>query len=40
MVDLVSIQNIDFEDDEKNSFENVFEIMNMSQILNVLGNEL
>ena len=36
----VSDQNIDFEDVENYSFENMFEIVNMSQMLNVLGNEL
>jgi len=36
----VSDQNMDIEDVENNSFENMFEMANMSQILNVLGNEL
>jgi len=33
----VSDQNIDFECVENDSFENMFETMNMSQMLNVLG---
>jgi len=37
MVDLI---NIDFEDFENYYFENMFEMANMSQMLNVLGNEL
>jgi len=37
MVDLI---NIDFEDVENYYFENMFEMANMSQMLNVLGNEL
>jgi len=36
----VSDQNIDFEDVKNDSFENVFEFKNMSQMLNALGNEL
>jgi len=39
LVKNVSDQNIDFEDVE-NSFENMFKIANMNQMLNVLGNEL
>jgi len=35
----VSYQNIDVEDVENYSFENLFEIANMSQMLNVVGNE-
>jgi len=43
MMDLVkkqSKQAIDFEDDENYSYKNMFEMANMSQMLNVLGNEL
>ena len=36
----VSDQNIDFEEVENYSLENIFEVTNMSQMLNVLGNEL
>jgi len=36
----VSDQNIDFEDVEYDSFENISEMANMSQMLNVLGDEL
>jgi len=35
-----SDQNIDFKDVENDSFENMSEMGNMSQMLNVLGNEL
>jgi len=35
--EVVSDQNIDFEDTENDSFKNTFEITNMSQMLNVLG---
>jgi len=40
MMDLVkkqSKQAIDFEDAENYSYENMFEMVNMSQMLNVLG---
>jgi len=36
----VSDQNIDFEDVEYDSFENISEMANMRQMLNVLGDEL
>jgi len=36
----VSDENTGFKDVENDSFENMFEIVNMSQMLNVLGNEL
>jgi len=36
----VSYQNIDVEDVENDSFENISEMANMSQMLNVVGNEL
>jgi len=35
----VSDHNIDFQDVENDSFENMFEMANMNQMLNVLGNE-
>jgi len=35
----VSDQTIDLEDVENDSFDNIFEITKMSQMLNVLGNE-
>jgi len=37
MVDLVMLNN-DFDDVKNDSFENMFEIANMIQMLNVLGN--
>jgi len=36
----VSDQNIDFEDVENDSFDNMFQIKKMTQKLNLLGNEL
>jgi len=36
----VGDHNVDFEDVESDSFENMVEIMNMSKMLNALGNEL
>jgi len=36
----VSDQNINFEGIENDRFENMFEMANMSQMLNVLGNGL
>jgi len=39
-VEAVSDQNIDFEDVENASFESMFDVTNMSQRLNVLGNSL
>jgi len=34
-----SVQNIDFEDVKNDSFENMFEMVNMNQMLNVLRND-